>query len=528
MDAQIPPSSNPPAPLSSGPRPGIGEWLWLALWLGIGGLLRVWNVAGRPLWTDEFTTLITLRRDLRESFFNFQDPQPPLYQLLLRPFIDVSGTVPGSPSELILRAPALVAGILAIVAAWWFARSVAGRGTAIIVVMLVAVNPWLIAQAREARPYSLFLLTATLATIAFYRLLQRGGWVNIVAAAVALALLWNSHYYAMFYLAGIIVFAVLDAAWGGPARRRLLPLTVAVALGIVLAALPLIMFAWMLKSGMPGAWWIGRPNPIAAFETLGDLLGLQALGVLCVIPLGAALWPGPTALDVDASTRSTPDDPSICDHLGTLGISWQRRRGAVFCTLIVIFGLFVPVVISIILKPGFVPRYAVPVVVPLLTAGVAYLMVRNRVVLLLLVLLLLAFTIPKAIEETRPRPGLRDIAAVLQQRTAPGDRVLVADWSFSTDYINPEIVGLEYHGLRDRQLTPLPVAAIERKPREAHLELIPDGRLTLVAFGGTVNKLQEHLIYHGRRYRIESFGDKPRTVHLLTIEPRPLNLEPRP
>jgi len=74
-------------PLSPQPEDepiGLFEWLWLAGCTLLGAAFRAVNLAGRPLWDDELTTLITIRRPIADGLISPQDPQPPLYQLLLR------------------------------------------------------------------------------------------------------------------------------------------------------------------------------------------------------------------------------------------------------------------------------------------------------------------------------------------------------------------------------------------------------------------------------------------------------------
>ena len=141
------------ADLAMDPPVARFEWAGLAACFIAGAWIRFTNVAGRPLWTDEFTTIITAtRRGLWESFFTQQDPQPPLYQLWLRFLMVFTGD---QPSEWVVRSPALICGCLCVLAAWWFARVLFGPLMAMLCGVGIAINPMMIYYSREARPYTL-------------------------------------------------------------------------------------------------------------------------------------------------------------------------------------------------------------------------------------------------------------------------------------------------------------------------------------------------------------------------------------
>jgi len=92
-DALEPDEQPAEPPLSPQPEDepiGLVEWLWLAGCTLLGAAFRAANLAARPLWDDELTTLITIRRPIADGLISPQDPQPPLYQLLLRAMTGVA------------------------------------------------------------------------------------------------------------------------------------------------------------------------------------------------------------------------------------------------------------------------------------------------------------------------------------------------------------------------------------------------------------------------------------------------------
>ena len=88
----------------------------------------------------------------------------PLHALLLHYWIRIAGT-----SEAMLRLPSVVASLLAVLAFWFFAARVWGRRIAWIGTALLALSPFHIWYAQEARNYAFLILFAILAEWAFRR-----------------------------------------------------------------------------------------------------------------------------------------------------------------------------------------------------------------------------------------------------------------------------------------------------------------------------------------------------------------------
>ena len=118
------------------------------------------------------------------------------------------------------RLPAIVFGIAALWAAWWFGRELfRDPWPAWCLAALVALSPFHVAYAQEAREYSLFLLTLCLSSaLLLYALRTRQPWAFVAYAASVAAGLWS------FTLFGLIVaaqvLAILLPTTAVPARLR--------------------------------------------------------------------------------------------------------------------------------------------------------------------------------------------------------------------------------------------------------------------------------------------------------------------
>lgn len=157
------------------------------------------------------------------------DAHPPLYYMLL------SITAGSEGSDLGLRLPSLILGLLLLVVMGALGRSMGSSRVAAAFVGLAAVNVLLCGQSALARNYTLHTLLMTTAWLVLMRALRTGGllWWSILAALYALSL--YTFYYAAHAIAALSVFVWLAR----PGRRRV------IAYGGVLVATALLFLPWL-------------------------------------------------------------------------------------------------------------------------------------------------------------------------------------------------------------------------------------------------------------------------------------------
>jgi uncharacterized membrane protein len=157
-----------------------------------------------------------------------EDPQhPPLFFLADFGWQRIAGS-----SIAQRRAPALLFGLLALVAAWWFGRELFVAATpAWTLAALVALSPFHVAYAQEAREYSLFTLTIFASGALLLRALRRGAVLDFVLYAFAVAVgAWSFTLFLLIAAAQALYAALpLSAA---PARRRIAAVAAAAAGGL--------------------------------------------------------------------------------------------------------------------------------------------------------------------------------------------------------------------------------------------------------------------------------------------------------
>jgi mannosyltransferase len=261
-------------------------------------LLAAWAVHARtrdlaaPLWIDEGISLGVAHH----PFFAIpgllrQDGAPPLFYLILHLWTSAFGETPRSGHAL-----SLACAVLAVPAAYWAAAPFGGRA-GVLAAAIVALDPFSGTYAIEIRMYSLLLLVGLLATGAFLRafVTAPGSRLWAGAFAVALAAVFYTHNWGLFFGAACGVAWLVLLAMAEPAERR--PLLVAALIGFGGAAL---LFApWLptvlYQAAHTGAPWSHAPrlNSIgrAWQRVLGGNVSQTALLLLALAGAGGLLRP---------------------------------------------------------------------------------------------------------------------------------------------------------------------------------------------------------------------------------------------
>jgi 4-amino-4-deoxy-L-arabinose transferase-like glycosyltransferase len=172
-------------------RPGRYTIAALLGVLAIGAFLRFYALDAQSLWNDELSTWEQSHYDSIADVIEYgvrPHPYPPGFQILIYYVEQFVGQ-----SEIALRLPSAIAGVLAIIAIYWLAQRVYSRREAAIAATLMAFSYQPIYYSQEARAYSLLLLIAVVSGHAWFRLrdelehknLSRGAIAAYMAAAIA-------------------------------------------------------------------------------------------------------------------------------------------------------------------------------------------------------------------------------------------------------------------------------------------------------------------------------------------------------
>lgn len=331
-----------------------------------------------------------------------QDAFYAFYYLLLHGISDVS------QSEAALRSLSALAGVGFTIATALLAQRLAGARAAVAAAIIATCSPLAFGAAREARPYSLFMLLATLLSWAFLRAAEspvRRRWIVFVATAV---LACYVHLFAIFVVAA-------HALWAFLVRRALYRRGFGLALAAIVAALvPLLLL--IRGNGNVNAW-IPRPG-IADLARLGvSFAGSEkALALIVLVLCFAAV-------------------------LGLLRLRRHQSPTIAEPWLFLAFWLFTPIVVvfaASLVRPIFIDRYldgAYPAYVLLVALALARLPLAASAAAIALIVALMVKPIELAYHPSNE--DWRSATAFVLAAARPGDAVVV--------YPSYERRGYEYY-----------------------------------------------------------------------------------
>ncbi len=242
----------------------LATWLHyclLAAIVALGSYLRLTMLRQQSLWFDEADIVVRAQRPWSDIFstFTVQGENGPLYNVLLAAWIRLAGI-----SEIAVRFPSAIAGVLALPAIYLLARRLAGPNAGLLATGLLAISPYHIWYSQEAKMYSIVALLAILSTLLLVEGLDSGErrlWIGYVLLTTA-----------MFYthVASVLIFAaqalfVLVTLRRWHARRRSLLIAGA---ALTLPYLPIALWAMRVVGGDVPTWH-GDVSFIEAVRRIG-------------------------------------------------------------------------------------------------------------------------------------------------------------------------------------------------------------------------------------------------------------------
>lgn len=225
------------------------------LGLIIAALLRFYNNTGVALWHDEAFSALYIRYPFSEMMHRIVlDVHPPLYYLLLRVWAMFAGD-----SLFSLRLLSIIFGVLTVWAGYMLTKTAFGsKKLAFVAAFFLAINPFQIQYALEARMYTLGTFLVLLASYFLLKALSRDAqslrikyWAGFTLAVAGCL---YTHYYLLFSVAAMGLYILYDVI----ATRRFKNLLPAIISGAAAVALYLPwMKAFMEQvSRVQASYWI--------------------------------------------------------------------------------------------------------------------------------------------------------------------------------------------------------------------------------------------------------------------------------
>lgn len=435
-------------PVAPAVRPGAGDRpvprrrarpavLAFAAVVVVGVIVRF--AAATPLWLDEALSVSIARLDLADLPAALRrDGHPPLYYLVLHAWSGAFGD-----GDLAVRSLSGVFAVATLPLAWLSGRRVAGRASAAAAVVLVAISPFAVRYATEARMYAMVMALVFAGHLLVRGALDRGPSPDgstasvsphrLVGLAAVAGALYLTHYWSFFLAAATV--GGLAVVWRRDPRawRR----AAALRTGSAIAAGGLAFLPWLpsflaqLRStGTP--WGLTARPPDVFSITFVDLGGPAAEGILTggvlLLLLAAGLFavrPGPGGVA----------DPLVADTGVELDLrTAQPARGE---AAVAVATLALGGVAGFLTESAFASRYAAvvfPLLVVVAARGVAALSPpKARVIALAAMVALGAPGAYRAL--TYERTQAEVLAAAIAAEAGPDDVVVTCP-----DQLGPSLV----------------------------------------------------------------------------------------
>jgi 4-amino-4-deoxy-L-arabinose transferase-like glycosyltransferase len=303
-------------------------------------VLAMHGIGSKSLWLDEAVSARIAQMDIVQGVrATYTLPEPgsmALYYIVLHFWSFLSS------SETWLRLLSTVFAVAAVPAVWVLSLRIVGKTTAATAAALVAMSPFIVSWAQQARPYTFVVLISALLTLTFYSAMKNDGSRRWLAFAVVAAVGLYFQTIVAYLIAALGCVAALDLL--DPRRRT--PVVIrsraAAAAIIVLAGLPLTAQLQFIKSWSP-------PLTVQSFvDALQALVGGRTLFEVVVLSVLA---------------------------LPVVGLWWLSRRRALEFSILIAASILPIVFILLVsvLHPMFLGRYlamAVPGLALVVSAAV--------------------------------------------------------------------------------------------------------------------------------------------------------------
>ena len=171
-------------------------WIWVLFLLALNLTTKLWNLTDMSLHLDEAAHVFHAQKPLGDLIrFSAQDPNPPLYNILIGIWVRIFGVDVGS-----IRGFAVIFSTAAVVVLFFFARKFLNVKTGVFATLLISVSSIHMFYAHDARVYPLVLFLTCSSFYVYLRVLEKPNAGTFVAAILVNAALLYTHYVPVFAL----------------------------------------------------------------------------------------------------------------------------------------------------------------------------------------------------------------------------------------------------------------------------------------------------------------------------------------
>jgi mannosyltransferase len=384
------------------------SYIWIAVILGVGTLLRVYHLDYQSLWVDEIHSMNGADPDysLLEVIEYSKKDQPPTFFLILHFWLKLFGF-----SDISGRSLSVVIGVLGILAMYFLGDEIKGERIGLMSSFITSINYFHISFSQEARFYSLLFLLAALSYLFFIRAIKKNKYIDFVLYFVFTVGMLYTHYF------GLVVFASQAAIFLGlivwnNLKRELILTGILTAFFTSLTLLPWI--STLLLDASTDEFWIQLEPfyvPLKYFYVyFKDIVSCLVFGVFGLISF-RVIYREYMVDKVNASA--------------VILIGW------------IMLGFLIPMIYSWLVMPMITPRYTIivlPAIIVMIALGIDS-SLKSELKLLTLFLAISLSTIltlrSQFYHKTRSEQWREVSAAVLKQSSSTDIFVSSYNWYFN-------------------------------------------------------------------------------------------------
>lgn len=410
------------------------HYLALSIIILVGAWLRLSGLRRQSLWFDEVDVVVRAQRPFDQVLHTFvaAGENGPLYNVMLAIWVRLAGV-----SEIAVRLPSAVAGILTIPLLYLLARRVAGSRVGLLAAGLLAISPYHLWYSQEAKMYTVVVLLAVLSSLLLVEALSRNRAIWWIGYVIATSLMFYTH------VATVLVFVaqsgyvvLMRSRWHGRERGWLLA-----AAALTLPYLPIAIWALKVVGGGVATW-----QPDVGLWDAASILGIKMSvnrSTLEIERYGATIY-------------------ALLALGGVIAVARQRRPARWWLLLLSLVAVPIVGLWAVSLRQSvFSDRYAIvalPAYLTLVAAAVGALIAGRRLwpLGLLSLFVLIAFAWAPIRDVNRSHAAMkedwRSVYADIADRAEPGDAIIV-----HPGYL---ITTLDYYAQREPRLQQYPVVTI--------------------------------------------------------------------
>jgi 4-amino-4-deoxy-L-arabinose transferase-like glycosyltransferase len=408
--------------------PASQNTLWAYLFfLGVGTIaiaLRTPELSSKGLWLDEAYSILMARLPLREMLEKLSlDATPPLYYLILAPWIQLFGTGEAAARALSIVFSVGGVALMGLLSYRHFSIRIASVAT-----LMLAFTPMHVYYAQEARMYSLLALLGIALVFCSLEYLTRGSRLALIFAALFSVLMLLTHDVAAWFVIGINVAFLTQCD-----DRKLLLGWLGAQFVAALCYLPWLLIALehLHEQNDVLAWFLGYWNTKSFVGHFMTTIGTFSLGDF------------PSYLAIQSPLSSAPFLRNGALLLICFGLfRWRRSTGARFVAVTLFAALILSLGYSSLYQPVHIPgrtdQAYLPLFTLLLALGIEGLKPRLLEGAVLLVGMAGSLTILQIYHDYPTKNDSRAYLRQLQINLNPGDIVITtgSTWAETVYYLD--------------------------------------------------------------------------------------------